>query len=429
MRRRAVTVLATVEAGKGFADQHLTSDDPPFVRELVLGVLRRRLTLDSVLNAFLRQPLPELEPLVRSALRVGLYQVLFMDGVPHHAAVSETVDAIGKASARAFVNGVLRAVLRETNKVSEERDRGGASPTRRLPRPGRSVTFFSRSVFPDPAVDLAEHLGALHSHPPFLVRRWIDAVGEEAAVARLEQGNESPQVVLRPRLGRADAQALVAALAKEDVPCGVLPREGGADAVLLGRSARGALSGTAFKRGLFSVQDPEQMLAAEILNPAPGETIWDCCAAPGGKALQLAEMLGGDGQVVATDSARDRLSALQSSLLRLGLENVTVTQHDLLSEGEPPGKPAQGFDAILLDAPCSNSAVLARRPEARWRLTPDTFSELAVVQKQMLAAASQHLAPGGRLIYSVCSHEPEEGSGHGLQPTRSPFAFLLRPSD
>jgi 16S rRNA (cytosine967-C5)-methyltransferase len=421
MRRRALSVLVAVEAGKGFADQHLRGEDAPFVRELVMGVLRRRLTLDTILGAYLRRPLDGLEPQVRAALRIGLQQILFLDGVPPHAAVSETVSAVGKASAKAFINGVLRAILRECNTVPPDRDRGGASPTKRLERPGRNVTFFSRAVFPDPERDRVAWLAAVHSHPPFLVRRWVDAVGEEQVVARMEQGNDTPPFVLRPRAGRVDAEGVVAALMKEGVPAGVLARDSGPDAVLVARGAKGVLSGKAFRGGLFSVQDAEQMDAAEILAPKPGEVVWDACAAPGGKAAQLAELLAGEGRVVATDVNADRLTGLSDTVARLGLEGVEVAAYDLLSDDPPPGCPEGGFDAILLDAPCSNSAVLARRPEARWRLTEQTLAELVALQERLLAAARRHLASDGRLVWSVCSHEPEEGAGHGLHPTRSPF--------
>ena len=429
MRSRVLSVLVKVDAGRAFADQLLRSDDPPFIREVVLGVLRRRLTLDRVLAAFLRMPLEDTEPLVRAALRAGLYQLMFLDGVPPHAAVSETVGAVGKASARAFVNGVLRAIERELNIVPPERDRGGASPTKRFERPGRSVAFFSRAVFPDPQVDRVGWLAAVYSHPPMLVQRWLDALGEEAAVLRMQSGNEPPPLVLRPRAGRVDAPGLVAALAADDVPAGVLSREGGPDAVLAARGARGVLSGKAWKRGLFAVQDVAQMDAAEILAPQPGEVVWDACAAPGGKTCQLAELMGGQGRVVATDVSDGRLASVRENVTRLGLTNVELAEHDLLEGGAPPGRPAAGFDAVLVDAPCSNSAVLARRPEARWRLDEQALAELAQRQRRMIAAARAQLAPGGRLVYSICSFEPEEGRDQGLLPTRSPFVFLGGPAE
>ncbi|MHC4846205.1 MAG: RsmB/NOP family class I SAM-dependent RNA methyltransferase, partial [Planctomycetota bacterium] len=231
-----------------------------------------------------------------------------------------------------------------------------------------------------------------------------------------------------------------------EIAADVIARADAADAVDVGTSARGLLSGRAFREGLFSVQDVEQMDAAEILDPRPGEVVWDACAAPGGKAGQLAELLSARttdanterGRVVATDLSEERLQRLADNLARLGLhdggldDEALVAQHDVLGGGVPPGRPERGFDAILLDAPCSNTAVLGRRPEARWRLESDTFDRMAELQGRMLAAVLPHLAPGGRLVYSVCSLEPEEGAelaaANGLVATRSPLVWL-RPGD
>jgi 16S rRNA (cytosine967-C5)-methyltransferase len=247
--------------------------------------------------------------------------------------------------------------------------------------------------------------------------------------------------MLRPRAGRIDAVALAARLRNESIAAEIVARPGGADAVDVGTVARGLLSGRTFREGLFSVQDVLQMDAAEILDPQSGEVIWDACAAPGGKSGQIAELLAcragetdtdaprASPRLVATDSDVTRCARVVENLLRLGLADLAlVAEHDLLSGAPPPGRPERGFDAILLDAPCSNTAVLGRRPEARWRLEPDTFARLAAQQAQMLDAALRHLAPGGRLVYSVCSLEPEEGAelaaAHGLVATRSPLVWL-----
>lgn len=433
VRRRAVEVLVAVEGGR-FAGELLASQDDRFLRELVLGVLRRRLTLDAVHDTWGNRPAGDLDPEVRAAVRIGLYQVLFMDGVPPHAAVSTAASAV-RASGRGYVNAVLRSMLRESRKLPEAEDRGGASPTKRLHRPGRSVVFFSRAVFPDPEQDRIGWLSVVHSHPRLLVERWVARMGEERAMARMEAGNVPAPITLRPRAGRSNAEELVARLRHEEIAADVVSRPDGTDAVSVGTAARGLLSGRTFREGLFSVQDTEQMDAAEILDPQPGEVVWDACAAPGGKAGQLAELQSSratgahEGRVVATDLSTERLQRVGENLARLGLEDdVLVAQHDVFGGEAPPGRPERGFDAILLDAPCSNTAVLGRRPEARWRLEADTFARMAELQGRMLAAAVPHLAPGGRLVYSVCSLEPEEGAelaaANGLVATRSPLVWL-----
>jgi 16S rRNA (cytosine967-C5)-methyltransferase len=317
------------------------------------------------------------------------------------------------------INAVLRSLQRGCHTVPPDKDRGGASPSKRLERPGRSVSFFAKPVFPDPEEDLAGYLSVIHSHPRFLVERWLEHAARDDVERRLVAGNTPSRMVLRPRGGRADAAGLADALRAEKVVSGVLVREQGRDVVEVAPGAEGVMSGKAFKRGLFSVQAVAQMEAAEILDPQPGETVWDACAAPGGKATQLAELMGDEGRVIATDIQAKRLSRLSDNVARLGFESVTIAAFDVLSEGPPPGKPDAGFDAILLDAPCSNTAVLASRPEARWRLRPETFEHMGEMQQRLLAAVRPHLATGGRLIYSTCSLEPEEGRAHGLAPTRS----------
>jgi len=421
-RQRALNVLVEVARGQVFLDQCLRAEDPPFVRELVAGVLRRRLTLDTIHDAFGKRPASTLDPEVLQAVRLGLYQFVFLDGVPPHAAVGETVGALRLASHRAYVNGLLRGVLRECHRVTPDRDRGGAHPSKRFERPGRAVFFFSRAVFPDPEREPLAAVAVETSHPEFLVRRWVERVGEATARAWLEEGNRTPLLTLRPRPGRCDATALVQRLAAEGAPSRLVEREHGPAVVELAPGGR-VLDGKAFRQGWFSVQEAAQMDAVEILAPRAGEVVWDACAAPGGKTAQLAELLPAGARLVASDRSSERLQPMHENLARLGLDDVLVAEHDLLSEATPPGRPARGFDAILLDAPCSNTAVLARRPEARWRLQPGSFAELAELQARLIEAARRHLAPGGRLVFSTCSREPEEGAQHGLQPTRSPYVW------
>ena len=203
----------------------------------------------------------------------------------------------------------------------------------------------------------------------------------------------------------------------------VVARDPGRDIVVVPGGKASVFKGRAYRDGLFSVQDPVQMDAVEILAPRPGEIVWDACAAPGGKATQIAEHLQQEGRVVATDVNESRLSRLDENVKRLGLTNVDIAAYDAFGEAPPPGAPAEGFDAVLLDAPCSNTAVLGRRPEARWRFRDDSATRLAELQARLIASVRRHLKPGGRLIYSVCSFEPEEGRGHGLEPTRSELVF------
>lgn len=409
-RRRAHRLLTAIEHG-AYASELFEPDDPPFVRELVLGVCRRKLTLDAIHAAFAKRELDSLDLEVRIAVRIGLYQMMFMDAVPAHAAVSESVSTVRLRSQRTYVNGVLRTIDRESNRVPVQRDRGGASPRKRLERPGRTVAFFSRAVFPDPETDRVGYLAALHSHPEFLVRRWIDAVGEDQAVAWMIADNQPPPLVLRPRRGRVTAEDLAKRLVDLGVTAGVID---GPDGPLVevprGGKVDRVMKSDVFAKGLCSVQSVEQSAPVAELAPQPGEIVWDVCAAPGGKTTQIAEHLeGSGGRVVATDVDAARLERVTQNVERLGLTDVvTVAVHEALSDDPPPGMPEGGFDAILLDAPCSNTAVLAARPEARWRVTEDAIGELAAMQKRLVEAVKRRLKAGGRFVYSTCSREPEE---------------------
>lgn len=388
-----------------------------FVRELVLGVLRRRLTLDAIVDAYARRPAESLDGEVRQALRVGLHQLVFMDGVPPYAAVGETVAAVRRRSARAFVNGLLRAIQRGSRKVDPARDRGGASPRKRLERPGRAVIFFAEPVFADPQEDRAGYLAQVHAHPRFLVERWLAREEEAAVVARLVANNEPQPTVLWPRTGRLDAAGLVERLAREGVPARLVEREHGEPAVAIDPGHAGLFTTACWREGLCTVQSLEQRDAVDMLDPRAGEVVWDACAAPGGKTAQLTDRLDGEGLVVATDADEARLARVHETAERLGLTGLIVAPHDVLADEPPPARPDEGFDAILLDVPCSNTAVLGRRPDVRWRLRPDVFSGLAAHQARLIEAARRHLRPGGRLVYSTCSLEPEENEAHGLEAT------------
>ncbi len=429
-RRRAHRLLTAIEHG-AFASELFEKKDPPFVREVVLGVARRRATLDAVHAAFAKRDLATLDEPVIIAVRIGLYQMIFLDAVPVHAAVSESVGTLRLASQRTYANGVLRTIARESNRVPVQNDRGGASPRKRIERAGRTVTFFSRSVFSDPEQDLVQHLAAYHSHPEFLVKRWVDAFGADAAVAMMENDNVAAPLTLRPRRGRIDAETLARTLLEQGVKARIVD---GPDGEVLDVPTATKASGAdkvvttkAFTSGLCSVQQLEQAAPVAALAVQPGEVVWDVCAAPGGKATQIAEQLeGSGGHVIATDSNAERVERLVENAERLGLtDTMTCATHDALGDDPVPGKPAAGFDAILVDAPCSNTAVLGRRPEARWRLTPETFSTLAAQQRALVEAARRHLKPGGRLIYSTCSHEPEENADHGFEPTDFPMVWRV----
>jgi 16S rRNA (cytosine967-C5)-methyltransferase len=304
-----------------------------------------------------------LDPPVRAALRIGAYQLLH--DTPPHAAVASTVDAIGARSprARGFVNANLRGLTR-------------------LPQPWPEPT--------DPAVRL--------SYPDWLVARLTDELGARAAREALVAMNEPAAVTLRPDPRHVTGDALAAELRAEhpdaDVETGRLVRDA---VVVRGIGDPGRLA--AVREGRATPQDQGSQAVVVSLAPQPGERIADLAAAPGGKATAIGELVGRDGTVVAIDVDAGRVRMIDGARHRIGLPRL----FPVVGDGRHPPLHAASFDRVLLDAPCSGIGVLRRRPDARWRLQPDTIDELASLQRELLAAAATLVRTGGVLVYSVCT--------------------------
>ncbi len=410
-RSLALDVLLAVERREGFAKDLLAAPraaltdprDRGLVTEVVYGTLRRRATIDACLAAFSRVPLPTLDPAVRGALRMAADQALFLDRVPAFAAVSASVGLVAARTNPRFA-GFANAVLRNLLRAIERRDVGSEEPedaTRDVPRPGTTSIRFRRPLFPDPAAGPAANLSVRYAHPPWLVTRWLARHGEATCRAMLAAGASRPQVVLRARPGGRDA--LVAELRAGGH--GAEPGEE-ADAVVLGEADPAAIP--ACREGRASVQDETAQRVVPLLGLRGGERVLDLCAAPGGKALHALDLLaaaGGGGEVVACDVAAERVLALVSALAGRSASVLLVP-----ASGPLPFPPAS-FDAVLVDAPCSNTGVLKRRVEVRDRLHEGDLAALADAQKALLARALPLVVSGGRLVYATCSVEPEENEG------------------
>ncbi|MEW6744594.1 MAG: transcription antitermination factor NusB [Planctomycetota bacterium] len=420
-RRFAVEIIDEVDRRDS-----LSPRDRRFLTELVLGVLRHLRTLDTLIAGYSRVKVGELHPRVRGALRIALYQIVYLDGIPPHAAVSESVNLVRrKPHHRAFVNAVLRHLLREMKKVDLAEDRGGASPRRRLEVHGRRVCFFPRDVFADPERERIAHLGQVYSQPDWLVWRWQKRYGEAQLLQLFEESNARPSTHLRVNGRRASRAEVLERLQHEGVPAvegdGPLCIEvqGPTSALLRSRT---------FKKGLVTVQGAAAQKVVPLLDPRAGESVLEIGAAPGAKATHLAEHMGGSGGgsglIVAVDRDLLRLARVREACGRLGHTSIRCVAAD---GRQLPFFSLEGrFDAVLVDAPCSNTAVLARRPEARWRLGPESLEALAELQLALLLAAAPVLRPGGRLCYSTCSLEPEENAGliERFRGERSDFEVL-----
>jgi len=382
-RTACVQALQRWETSSTFADEVLHDAlvssqfnvfDRAFLTETFYGVLRHRTALDFLIRK-LRDT--ELDLQTRQVLRLGFYQIFWMR-IPHHAAVNETVNLAGRA--KGLVNALLRRAIRE----KEDLDRALAE----APAPIR------------------------YSHPEFLIERWEQHFTPEGAARLCEWNNTPAEIFVRPnRLKVTPGELLSAAPGAEAVPnhpLSIKVRQVPFHWIV---------------QGLCYVQDPSTLMAVELLAPLPGETVLDACAAPGGKASYMADLMRNEGRILACDSSRLRLERLKENLARLSVTNTEVLRTDWQSPSLP--FEPETFDRILVDAPCTNTGVIRRRVDVRWRLTPADFELMPGRQRRILDAVLPLLKPGGTLVYSTCSLEPEENEQVAEQLARENSALTL----
>lgn len=347
---------------------------------LAAGVLRWKSRLDYALSTCARRNLEALDPPVLiHVLRVAAFELGF-SRTPAAVAVDLAVRqarAIGTAPA-GFVNGVLRCLARACESGFPEPERG------------------------DPVWQLATRL----SHPEWLVRRWVARFGRAEAEAILRADNEPAPVIVRTNTLRTEPSVLRELWDESGIEAEAGYLLDAALAVAPGSGPVVRLPG--YEDGHFTPQNEASMLPSYVLSPAPGETVADPCAAPGGKTTHLAELSQDEARIVALDRHAARLAIVRRHARRLGLRSVVAVAAD----GRWLPLPEQSFDAVLLDAPCSDLGTIGRRPDVRWRRSPDDVSRVARMQRALMESAAGLLRPGGRLVYSVCSFEPEETTDH-----------------
>lgn len=369
-----------------------------FALELTHSVVRRQATLDAILNVFVDRPRAELEDGLWRLLQLGCAQLVLMDRVPAHAAVGETTELARTLKSShwvGLVNGVLRAVSAAISTDTVRSEGRSAVPIR-----ANSFRKFDRPIFDDPNENRVEYLVRAYSYPRWLIRQWLERFDRDETVRLCHWFNHSPPPSLRVNLTRQTPGVVRETLAAT----GVQTSPGRFPESLRASTSFRLLDIPGFSEGWFSVQDESAMGAARLLSPKPGERVWDVCAAPGGKTTHLAELMGDAGQVIATDVDESRLKLVDESAQRLRLSSI---QTQLISRNAAT-LPDGPFDAALVDVPCSNTGVLGKRPEARWRVAPDNIVELVPLQHQLLKQAIAQVGSGGRVVYSTCSIDPSE---------------------
>jgi 16S rRNA (cytosine967-C5)-methyltransferase len=405
---------------------NLDARDRHLALELAAGVVRHRRTLDRVLEGFSRRPMVKSPPPLRLLVRLGAYQLLFLDRIPDHAAVDQTVELAKKwarprlkrhpASIASFVNGLLRAVAAGRQVVpfasvgsqtpAPDQPAGLPSSTvsyrRLIERPGsENVAVIDRDVLADPKQSPGEFLADAYSFEPWLADRWVQRFGLDKARQIARAQNRRPRMVIRVNTLRTTPEAVIEMLAGEGVQAAPV-RPG---LPLLRVLDGDPLAGKAMMQGLIQPQDPWAASIVPKLSLRAGMTVLDRCAAPGTKTTQMVEIMQNKGVVLAVGQDDEDLERIMTSTRRLGGHIVRTVLAD-----QVPAEliKIEKIDAALVDAPCSNSGVLARRPEARWRMSAESLARLAGEQRDLLMDAINWVAPGGKILYATCSIEPEE---------------------
>ena len=379
-RQTAFDILSKIQKDSSYSnltiDSFLASVcldevDSAFVSALVYGVLESSFTLDYQLAANLKQPLKKLKPQVLTVLRLGAYQLLFMDKVPESAAVNESVKLI-KANGCSFASSLVNAVLRNVAKKG-------------LCLPDESDKTFYYSV--------------RYSFPQELVKFWIKSYGEENTVGIMESCSGRPPLIVRANTLKVTADELASTLKNEGI--------GSKSSVVTDSLELGKCGSVerlkSFADGLFHVQDAASQFCIAALDPQPGETILDLCAAPGGKSFTVAERMNNTGKIIACDIHNHRLDLIKSGAARLGITNIECIVNDaaVYNENLPMA------DRVLCDVPCSGLGIVRRKPEIRCKPL-DTLKELPPVQGKILDTASRYVKNGGTLVYSTCALNPKE---------------------
>ena len=386
VRQLASEILFKVDTRKAYADilldqalrtTGLDERDRGLLTELTYGTLRWRGAIDARLSRNLSRPLAEVDAPIGNLLRLTYYQLIYLDRIPPYAAVNEAVElakVFGGRKAAGFVNGVLRNFLRE-------------------PR-GDGQTA---------AEDSTPSLATTHSHPEWLVQRWLDEFGAEEAARLMRANNEKAPLILRAnalkisrdelldRLQSARIEAKAASLA----PQGILLPAGGVIENLPG-----------FAEGLFQVQGEASQLVLSLLLPQPGERILDACAAPGGKSTYIAELMHDRGETIAIDISPRGIERIRQNINRLGLKSVRAVRADISERSAELG--IAPYDRILVDAPCSGLGTLRAHPEIKWNRDENDIRRLSGLQLKILNQVSGHLKPAGILVYSTCTLTVEE---------------------
>jgi 16S rRNA (cytosine967-C5)-methyltransferase len=386
-RQFAVEILNRVDEGayaEPLLDHYLSENafaniqDRKLLTQLVYGTLRMRGRLDWIIGILYRGRMEKMDPGIRNILRTGLYQLTFMDRIPDHAVVDQGVRLASKwfPGRSGLVNAVLRNAIRRADAIP----------------------------YPEWEKNPAEFIATFHSHPLWLVKRWIELFGPDEALALCRFDNETPELCVRVNRLKIGREALLERLAREGYKA--RETEFSPEGVRIMDSPGPVRENSLLKEGYARIQDEGSQLVSHVVAPRPGSQVLDLCSGSGGKTTHLAELMENSGRVLAVDIHPGKLESLQVVARCLGIGIVATVAGD--ASGDLGGDCRERFDCILVDAPCSGLGTLRRNPEIKWRVTPDNLKEFQELQKKILDRSGSYLKKGGILVYSTCTVLPEE---------------------
>jgi 16S rRNA (cytosine967-C5)-methyltransferase len=367
--------------------------------DLVLGTIRNRRAIDTVIAAFSGRPIDRITYKLLNIIRVGTCELIYSPATAQHSIVNEAVEnakALTGKKQVGFVNAVLRQITRSiTNRTIEL---SKSNPRRTLCQTPETGCEFDRDFLPNPESSPADYLSIVFSLPGWLVSDWLSELGVELTRQICLASNRKPSIYLRPNSLKTTTRELAEKFCLADIEIEILPQ----DSMIKVKSPRTITDLPGFTEGLFAVQDITASRVVRMLRPQPHWKMLDLCAAPGVKTTQLAEITGDSAAIIATDIDAGRLKKVEENITRLGIKSVELVPYEQMLDSK--------FDCVLLDVPCSNTGVLARRIEARYRITPDAIKKLIKTQSELLNTAVSMLKPNGIICYSTCSIQKDENN-------------------
>ena len=408
-REIATALLNRFDPKRGYAAAILSdllhqTNETQRATDLVFGTIRNRAAIDKVIAEFSGRLVERIQPELLNIIRVASFELIYCPQTPEYSIVNEAVN-MAKALARKKQTGFVNAILRQITRHIQNRQipLSQADPQKALPQTLSTGCQFDTEILADPKTSLAEYFSIAFSLPEWLVTDWLNEFSEEQVRQICFAGNRRPSIYIRPNTLRTTTEEIAEKFHAEDVDFEIVPLDNlQASRMIKIKSPRAITELPGFKEGLFTVQDITAALPARLLNPKTEWKILDLCAAPGTKTTQLAELTEDSAKIIATDIDADRLKSVNENTARLGITCVNILPYEQILNSK--------FDAVLLDVPCSNTGVLAKRIEVRYRVSPKAVKELAKTQASLLAAAAKMLKTKGRICYSTCSIQRAENS-------------------